>query len=233
MNERVSERASFQLPASNPSWEPSYLRLHRSGELAARARAALDALQSCDICPRVCGVDRTAGGRGACGVGIEPVIAVVERPHVGGAADHRHARVGHDLLLRLHGQVHLLPELPHQPVSPRQHGEHRAFRRDDARAARPRRPQHQLRHPHPLRARRSWPRWMLPRGKACACRSSTTPAATTRSRRCACWRTWLTSGCRTPSTPTTRPPAASPASRATSRTTGRRSGKSSARSATS
>ena len=58
-----------------PVWEPSYLRLHRSGELAARARAALDALQSCDLCPRICGVDRTAGGRGACGVGVEPVIA--------------------------------------------------------------------------------------------------------------------------------------------------------------
>ena len=35
----------------------------------------LDALQSCDLCPRICGVDRTADGRGACGVGIEPVIA--------------------------------------------------------------------------------------------------------------------------------------------------------------
>ena len=33
----------------------------------------------------------------------------------------------------------------------------------------------------------------------------------------------MTSGCRTPNTPTTRPPAASPASRITSRTTGPRS----------
>lgn len=57
------------------TWEPAYLHLHRSGELAARARAALDALQSCAICPRDCRVDRTAGGRGACGVGVEPVIA--------------------------------------------------------------------------------------------------------------------------------------------------------------
>lgn len=65
--------SGIQHPA--PAWEPSYLALHRSGELAARARAALAALQSCDICPRACGVDRTAGDRGACGVGAEPVIA--------------------------------------------------------------------------------------------------------------------------------------------------------------
>ena len=78
MGEQLSERASFQLLASSfqpPAWGPSYLRLHRSGELAERARAVLDALQSCEVCPRICGVDRTADGRGACGVGIEPVIA--------------------------------------------------------------------------------------------------------------------------------------------------------------
>ena len=69
----LREPSRFQRPASN--WEPGYLALHRSGELAARAWAALDALRSCDICPRVCGVDRMADGRGACGVGIEPVIA--------------------------------------------------------------------------------------------------------------------------------------------------------------
>jgi putative pyruvate formate lyase activating enzyme len=65
--------SSFQSLAS--SWEPSYLTLHRSGELAARARAALAALQSCEVCPRACGVDRTADGRSVCGVGFEPVIA--------------------------------------------------------------------------------------------------------------------------------------------------------------
>jgi putative pyruvate formate lyase activating enzyme len=65
--------SSFQLPVSN--WEPSYLALHRSGELAARAQAAQAAQQSCAVCPRRCAVDRTANGRGACGVGAEPVIA--------------------------------------------------------------------------------------------------------------------------------------------------------------
>jgi putative pyruvate formate lyase activating enzyme len=45
--------------------EPAYLALHRSGELASRARLALDRLASCDLCARHCRVDRRAGTRGA------------------------------------------------------------------------------------------------------------------------------------------------------------------------
>ncbi len=33
------------------------------------------ALARCELCPRACRVDRTAGGRGVCGAGAEPVIA--------------------------------------------------------------------------------------------------------------------------------------------------------------
>jgi putative pyruvate formate lyase activating enzyme len=54
---------------------PGYVALHRRGELAVRARAALASLARCELCPRACGVDRLNGGRGVCGVGIEPVIA--------------------------------------------------------------------------------------------------------------------------------------------------------------
>jgi putative pyruvate formate lyase activating enzyme len=32
-------------------------------------------LAQCELCPRVCGVDRLNGGRGVCGVGVDPVIA--------------------------------------------------------------------------------------------------------------------------------------------------------------
>jgi putative pyruvate formate lyase activating enzyme len=45
--------------------EPAYLALHRSGELAVRARLALDRLASCDLCARYCRADRLAGIRGA------------------------------------------------------------------------------------------------------------------------------------------------------------------------
>jgi putative pyruvate formate lyase activating enzyme len=56
-------------------FEPSYLRLHHSGELHARAEAAMAALACCTVCPRACSVDRIAGEHGVCGVGADPVIA--------------------------------------------------------------------------------------------------------------------------------------------------------------
>jgi len=39
-------------------FEPAYLQLHRSGELARRAAQALEHLLACDLCARSCGVDR-------------------------------------------------------------------------------------------------------------------------------------------------------------------------------
>jgi len=45
---------------------PSYLSLHQSGELQRRRDLLLQRLYSCDICPRVCRVDRSAGQRGVC-----------------------------------------------------------------------------------------------------------------------------------------------------------------------
>jgi len=47
------------------STEPAYLALHRSGELADRARRALGRLASCDLCARYCRVDRLSGTKGA------------------------------------------------------------------------------------------------------------------------------------------------------------------------
>jgi putative pyruvate formate lyase activating enzyme len=63
--------------------EPSYLALHRSGELAERARLALDRLTNCDLCARYCRVDRTAGTRGAvCRTGRWARVAACG-PHYG------------------------------------------------------------------------------------------------------------------------------------------------------
>jgi putative pyruvate formate lyase activating enzyme len=45
--------------------EPAYLALLRSGELAERARLALDRLADCDLCARYCRVDRLASTKGA------------------------------------------------------------------------------------------------------------------------------------------------------------------------
>jgi putative pyruvate formate lyase activating enzyme len=64
--------------------EPSYLRLHRSGELQERARRALELLRgpSCTVCPRLCTVDRLADERGLCRIGRRAIVAS-HFPHFG------------------------------------------------------------------------------------------------------------------------------------------------------
>ncbi len=72
-----------QPATSGPGWQPGYLALHESGELAERARAAMAALAECRLCPHDCGIDRLhdprglphAGRRGICQAGVDPVVA--------------------------------------------------------------------------------------------------------------------------------------------------------------
>jgi len=47
-------------------FEPSYLALHRSGELRTRADELWGMLADCRLCPRQCGADRLAGQKGDC-----------------------------------------------------------------------------------------------------------------------------------------------------------------------
>ncbi len=63
-------------------FEPSYLALHRSGELAARAQALSDRLKGCDLCPRECRVDRNTEDRGFCGIGARAMVSSYN-PHFG------------------------------------------------------------------------------------------------------------------------------------------------------
>jgi putative pyruvate formate lyase activating enzyme len=68
---------------------PSYLGLIERDALASRVEAAYRRLQSCDLCPHRCGVDRLAGERGTCRTGEQAVLASAgphfgeERPLVG------------------------------------------------------------------------------------------------------------------------------------------------------
>mgnify|MGYP000244701891 CR=1 FL=1 len=48
------------------SFEASYLRLERSGELERRARELQAVYASCRLCPRRCGVNRAKGEKGVC-----------------------------------------------------------------------------------------------------------------------------------------------------------------------
>jgi putative pyruvate formate lyase activating enzyme len=51
-------------PRNEP--EPAYLKLARTGELEARARALREIYRSCRLCPRQCGVNRLQGETGVC-----------------------------------------------------------------------------------------------------------------------------------------------------------------------
>jgi putative pyruvate formate lyase activating enzyme len=60
---------------------PSYVALHASGELRQRVVAAQERLESCDICPRRCGVNRLAGELGFCRAGALARVASANVHH--------------------------------------------------------------------------------------------------------------------------------------------------------
>jgi putative pyruvate formate lyase activating enzyme len=69
--------------------EPGYLSLYRSGELQKRAEALEARLVQCDLCPRICGINRVKGEIGFCRSGTLPIVASVcshhgEEPPVSG-----------------------------------------------------------------------------------------------------------------------------------------------------
>ena len=63
-------------------FKPTYLKLHRSGELRARVQEAYRRLEECTLCPRQCRVNRREGETGACRTGEEAIVASYN-PHFG------------------------------------------------------------------------------------------------------------------------------------------------------
>lgn len=61
---------------------PAYQELAASGELEQRVQAAQTHLRACDLCPRLCGVNRTEGEFGACATGRHAILASAS-PHFG------------------------------------------------------------------------------------------------------------------------------------------------------
>ena len=82
-SERAQQRGIF---------EPAYLRLLQSGELAERARLSSQHLENCDLCARYCRVNR-----------LQSIRGVICRTRL--------ARFGNDFLLVVQPALHLLPEL--------------------------------------------------------------------------------------------------------------------------
>ena len=62
--------------------EPSYVALHRSGELKRRGEALWQLQESCQLCPRRCGAARLRGERGFCGASSALEVASYH-PHFG------------------------------------------------------------------------------------------------------------------------------------------------------
>lgn len=62
------------MSSSSRADRPSYLTLARSGELADRARRLDSMLESCNVCPRCCGVDRRVE-LGTCATGADAIVA--------------------------------------------------------------------------------------------------------------------------------------------------------------
>lgn len=63
------------------SFTPAYLQLP-PGVLSDRVRYVEDILKKCTLCPRECGIDRTAGEKGFCKTGDKPFISS-HGPHFG------------------------------------------------------------------------------------------------------------------------------------------------------
>ncbi len=53
----------------------NYIDLYNSGELLQRVKSAYARLQSCDLCPHDCGVNRLKAEQGICRAGFKPKIA--------------------------------------------------------------------------------------------------------------------------------------------------------------
>ncbi len=57
------------------SFEPSYLHLFESGELRRRVDELYSILESCELCPRKCRVNRMKGERGYCGADANLMVS--------------------------------------------------------------------------------------------------------------------------------------------------------------
>ncbi len=73
--EKATEQGCSQGSAAvNAPGSPSYVPLHRTGELAARARQARALIDPCRLCPRACGARRLSGEEGFCRSGAQPRV---------------------------------------------------------------------------------------------------------------------------------------------------------------
>lgn len=64
------------------TFAPSYLSMHRNGELKKRGDDLWDRMKQCNLCPRECGANRLDGKRGICGASATLDVSS-HHPHFG------------------------------------------------------------------------------------------------------------------------------------------------------
>jgi putative pyruvate formate lyase activating enzyme len=75
--------ANLTAPARvDPALTPSYLKLHRRGELTERGERLWGIMERCRLCPRECGANRLAKERGFCGASAQLEVSSYH-PHFG------------------------------------------------------------------------------------------------------------------------------------------------------
>jgi len=67
---------------SGNNFEPGYLKLHKSGELKRRGEKLWKLMESCKLCPRMCGVNKLKGEKGFCNANSQLEISAYH-PHFG------------------------------------------------------------------------------------------------------------------------------------------------------
>ena len=63
-------------------WIPAYEKMEREGKLAQRVKQAYALFENCQLCPRMCRVNRQKGEKGFCRAPVKPVIFSYH-PHFG------------------------------------------------------------------------------------------------------------------------------------------------------
>lgn len=78
----LNTKMSGNKESSLPEFEPGYLRLHKDGELRRRGEKLWAMMESCELCPRMCGVNKLKGERGFCQANSQLEISAFH-PHFG------------------------------------------------------------------------------------------------------------------------------------------------------
>jgi putative pyruvate formate lyase activating enzyme len=74
--------SNYSPGTSDQNFEPGYLKLYRSGELKRRGEKLWAMMESCELCPRMCGVNKLNGEKGFCQANSQLEISAFH-PHFG------------------------------------------------------------------------------------------------------------------------------------------------------